>query len=124
MQQSTQEFIASLLRPRDPLSNKGSHGHALLCCGSATYRGAARLASEGALRTGAGSQIPHSPLYWMLTGSICLVHSNPFILSVRPYLHPTLERWHGFAILQQRMYLQIRQAPCKILPYKAMPLYC
>lgn len=54
MQQSTQEFIASLLRPRDPLSNKGSHGHALLCCGSARYRGAARLASEGALRTGAG----------------------------------------------------------------------
>lgn len=54
MQQLTQEFIFRRLRPREAESNKGSHGHALLCCGSTRYRGAARLAAEGALRTGAG----------------------------------------------------------------------
>lgn len=54
MEQITQELIRGLLRPRAPESNKGTYGHALLCCGSARYRGAARLAAEGALRTGAG----------------------------------------------------------------------
>lgn len=40
------------LRPRD--SHKGSFGTVLAVAGSAYYRGAALLAAEGALRTGAG----------------------------------------------------------------------
>ena len=53
-QQITEEMIAALLRPRSAQSYKGSFGHALLCCGSARYRGAARLAAEGCARMGAG----------------------------------------------------------------------
>lgn len=50
----TEEMIFSLLPPRLPESHKGSYGKALLVCGSARYRGAARLAAEGAARMGAG----------------------------------------------------------------------
>ena len=42
------------LPPRRPESHKGSYGRLLVVAGSARYRGAAALAVEGALRTGAG----------------------------------------------------------------------
>ena len=50
----TEEFVWQNIprRPRD--SHKGPVGSALAVAGSAFYRGAALLAAEGALRTGAG----------------------------------------------------------------------
>jgi len=50
---SAQEVFA-LLPPRRPESHKGSYGKLLVVAGSHRYRGAAALAVEGALRTGAG----------------------------------------------------------------------
>lgn len=50
----TAEQIFALLPQRRPDSHKGSYGKLLLVAGSARYRGAAALAAEGALRTGAG----------------------------------------------------------------------
>ncbi len=47
-------FVFSHLRPRPAESHKGSYGTVLLVAGSRRYRGAACLAAEGALRTGAG----------------------------------------------------------------------
>lgn len=46
--------IAALIRPRDPLSHKGTHGHALLIAGNKGKMGAAVLAARACLRTGAG----------------------------------------------------------------------
>lgn len=51
---TTKDYIASKLPKRSPLSNKGTYGRVLLVCGSATMRGAAALATLGALRCGAG----------------------------------------------------------------------
>ena len=50
----TEEFVWQNIprRPRD--SHKGTFGSVLAVAGSAFYRGAALLAAEGALRTGAG----------------------------------------------------------------------
>ena len=47
-------LAASCLPARPADGNKGTFGRALLFCGSETYRGAACLASEGALAGGAG----------------------------------------------------------------------
>ena len=52
--ETSAEFIWSNLRPRARDSHKGSFGSVLAVAGSASYRGAASLAVEGALRTGAG----------------------------------------------------------------------
>ena len=50
----TEEFVWQNIprRPRD--GHKGTFGSVLAVAGSAFYRGAALLAAEGALRTGAG----------------------------------------------------------------------
>lgn len=50
----TQKLVLNALPVRLAESHKGSYGHALLCCGSARFRGAAHLAAAGALRAGAG----------------------------------------------------------------------
>lgn len=47
-------YIASLIRPRDPKSHKGNHGHALLIAGNKGRMGAALLAARACLRTGVG----------------------------------------------------------------------
>jgi ADP-dependent NAD(P)H-hydrate dehydratase / NAD(P)H-hydrate epimerase len=47
-------LVASLLRPRQKFSHKGTYGHALLVAGSYGKAGAAALAAKGALRAGAG----------------------------------------------------------------------
>ena len=47
-------FAASLLPGRLGDSHKGDYGKVLLLCGSEDYVGAARLAAEGCLRSGAG----------------------------------------------------------------------
>jgi NAD(P)H-hydrate epimerase len=53
-QMLTPEYVASLLpeRPRD--GNKGTFGKAFVVAGSVNYIGAAALATQGALRSGAG----------------------------------------------------------------------
>lgn len=50
----TAEFVWARIPKRDPESHKGSFGSVLIVAGSARYRGAAALATEGALRAGAG----------------------------------------------------------------------
>lgn len=50
----TPEFVWGCIPPRARDSHKGSFGAVLVVAGSACYRGAASLAVEGALRTGAG----------------------------------------------------------------------
>lgn len=49
-----EELVFSLLKPRPADSHKGTFGTLLCLCGSLPYRGAALLAAEGALRSGAG----------------------------------------------------------------------
>ncbi|MBE6679330.1 MAG: NAD(P)H-hydrate dehydratase [Ruminococcaceae bacterium] len=51
---TTKEYVSSKLPRRSPLSNKGTYGRVLLACGSGNMRGAAALATLGALRCGAG----------------------------------------------------------------------
>ena len=50
----TEEFVWKSIPPRARESHKGTFGSVLAVAGSAFYRGAALLAAEGALRTGAG----------------------------------------------------------------------
>ena len=54
MEQLSEDFVFSCIQPRAQESHKGSYGHVLLAAGSRRYRGAANLAAEGALRSGAG----------------------------------------------------------------------
>ena len=54
MEHLCEEFVFSCIAPRAQESHKGSYGHLLEVAGSRRYRGAASLAAEGALRTGAG----------------------------------------------------------------------
>ena len=53
--------IQRLLRPRSPFAHKGDMGHALLVCGSYGMAGAAVLATEACLRSGAGKVTIHTP---------------------------------------------------------------
>ena len=50
----TSDFVWQAIRPRPRDAHKGTFGSVLAVAGSASYRGAAALAVEGALRTGAG----------------------------------------------------------------------
>ena len=50
----TEEFVWQSIPRRARDSHKGTFGSVLAVAGSAFYRGAALLAAEGALRTGAG----------------------------------------------------------------------
>lgn len=50
----TSDFVWQAIRPRPRNAHKGTFGSVLAVAGSASYRGAAALAVEGALRTGAG----------------------------------------------------------------------
>ena len=50
----TEDFVWQAIPPRPRESHKGTFGTVLAVAGSAYYRGAALLAAEGALRTGAG----------------------------------------------------------------------
>lgn len=51
---TTEEYISCKLPTRVSDSNKGTYGKVLLACGSENMRGAAALATLGALRCGAG----------------------------------------------------------------------
>ncbi|MBX2947890.1 MAG: NAD(P)H-hydrate dehydratase [Crocinitomicaceae bacterium] len=52
--------IAALLVPRNKFSHKGTYGHALLLAGSSGTSGAAVIAAEACLRSGAGLLTVHS----------------------------------------------------------------
>lgn len=51
---TTKEYVTEHLPRRKALSHKGTYGHVMLACGSENMRGAAALATLGALRSGAG----------------------------------------------------------------------
>lgn len=51
---TSEEFVWRAIPPRPRSSHKGTFGSVLAVAGSASYRGAAALAVEGALRAGAG----------------------------------------------------------------------
>lgn len=51
---TTSEYVWQNITPRPREAHKGTFGSVLAVAGSASYRGAAALAVEGALRTGAG----------------------------------------------------------------------
>lgn len=53
--------IAGVFQPRDRFSHKGTYGHSLLIAGSRGKFGAALLASQGCLRSGAGLLTVHIP---------------------------------------------------------------
>ena len=54
MFETTSDFVWQKIQPRPRDAHKGTFGSVLAVAGSASYRGAATLAVEGALRTGAG----------------------------------------------------------------------
>ena len=55
------EDVKPLLLPCDPFAHKGSMGHALIIAGSFGMAGAAILATEACLRSGAGKVTAYSP---------------------------------------------------------------
>ena len=57
----TPQWAASMLPPRSLDSHKGTYGHALVVAGSRHYVGAAWLASQASVRTGAGLTTLASP---------------------------------------------------------------
>ena len=57
----TPEWVARQLPPRPVDSHKGTFGHALVVAGSRNYAGAASLASQAAVRAGAGLVTMASP---------------------------------------------------------------
>jgi ADP-dependent NAD(P)H-hydrate dehydratase / NAD(P)H-hydrate epimerase len=56
----TGDDIAGFLKPRSKFSHKGTYGHALLIAGSEGKSGAAIMAAEACLRSGAGLLTVHS----------------------------------------------------------------
>ena len=58
---ATSQWVASHLPPRPLDSHKGTYGHALVVAGSRHYVGAAWLASQASVRTGAGLTTLASP---------------------------------------------------------------
>ena len=57
----TPQWVRDRLPPRDLNSHKGTHGHSLVVAGSRHYAGAAWLASQASVRTGAGLTTLASP---------------------------------------------------------------
>ena len=51
-----QAFVDSVIRPRDPETNKNDYGRILCVCGSAGYTGAAYFASMGSRSCADGFQ--------------------------------------------------------------------
>jgi ADP-dependent NAD(P)H-hydrate dehydratase / NAD(P)H-hydrate epimerase len=60
-----------LLKPRKPSSHKGDHGHALIIGGAAGKAGAAIIATEACLRSGAGLTTIH-----LLSGDVTAINAR------------------------------------------------
>ena len=75
------DFVKPLLHKREKDSHKGTYGHALLIAGSTGKTGAALLASEACLRSGAGLLTTHLPKQAMLPLQIYLPEA---MISVDP----------------------------------------
>ena len=56
-----QDYVKSLLKPRDPKAYKGTFGHALLYAGSHGMAGAAILSARACLHSGVGLLTVCSP---------------------------------------------------------------
>ena len=54
MTEINQDFVDSVLHPRNPETNKNDYGRILCVCGSAGYTGAAYFSAQGAVRMGSG----------------------------------------------------------------------
>ena len=57
----TEDMAFNLLKKRHKFSHKGTHGHALLVCGSLGMAGAAILSARACLRSGVGLLTIHTP---------------------------------------------------------------
>lgn len=80
--------ITRILKPRDPFSNKGTHGEALLIAGSYGMMGAAVLATKAALRSGAGKvrtfipECGYNILQTAVPEAMCLTKGEKHITSI------------------------------------------
>jgi len=63
----TKSLVASLFKPRNKFSHKGTYGHALLLAGSKGKEGAAVISAKAAMRSGAGLLTVHSNQQTLLT---------------------------------------------------------
>ncbi len=54
VQDTTEQLVFSILRPREPESDKNTYGRVLAVCGCRDYIGAPYFAAMGAVRTGSG----------------------------------------------------------------------
>ena len=79
----THDFARELMPPRRADGNKGTFGKALLLVGSEKYRGAALLATEAALRGGAGYVIAASE--GCVTDSILLKLPEAILVTQAPF---------------------------------------
>lgn len=84
--------IRKLMPPRPKFAHKGTYGHALLIAGSTGKMGAAILASQACMRTGAGlltAQVPKNGYTIMQTSvpeAMCSVDTNSEVISNLPEL--------------------------------------
>lgn len=83
----TPESVWAHIPPRARDSHKGSFGAVLVVAGSACYRGAASLAVEGALRTGAGNQNCHCKNLSLVTIVAFFVRALPLLPKEYRFLH-------------------------------------
>ena len=86
----TSQWIGQRLPPRPLDSHKGTFGHALVVAGSRNYVGAAYLASEAAVRTGAGLVTLAAPqsVYTIAAGKLTEVIHFPLPEDDEGRIHP------------------------------------
>lgn len=88
----TENELKNLLKTRAKFTHKGSFGHALLLAGSRGKMGAAQLAAEACLRSGAGLLTVHVPssavdiMQLEVKEAICIEDSNPQFITTIPEL--------------------------------------
>jgi hydroxyethylthiazole kinase-like uncharacterized protein yjeF len=94
-------MLSALLKPRTANSHKGTYGHALLVGGSAGMAGAIMMASQAALRTGAGlvtAAVPES-LTAVIDSSLLEVMTAPLAQTgqstIAPEALPAIENLLG-----------------------------
>ena len=89
-----EQDVRLLHRTRTKFSHKGTYGHALMVAGSKGKMGAAQLASEATLRSGAGLVTAHVPscgfdiMQIGVKEAMCSVDSNSDFITELPNLKP------------------------------------